>query len=64
MVILFTVVTIKNRRSGESMSGFIWRSAAKVCVNVHPIRRFRELWYNENEDSVHESCQHFTGHSV
>ena len=43
MVILFTVATIKNRRRGESMSGFIWRSTAKVCVKIRPIRRFREL---------------------
>ena len=43
MVILFTVMTIKNRHSGESMSGFIWRRTAKVCVKIRPIRRFREL---------------------
>ena len=43
MVILFTVVTIKNRRRGESMSGIIWRRTAKDCIKIRPIRRFREL---------------------
>ena len=46
MVISFTVVTIKNRRRGESKPGFIWRSTAKVCVKIRPIRRFRELCNN------------------
>ena len=39
-----TIVTIKNRRRGESKPGFIWRTTAKVCVKIRPIRRFRELW--------------------
>ena len=48
MVITFTVVTVKNRRRGESMSGFIWRRTAKVCVKIRPIRRFRELCIFKN----------------
>ena len=43
MVIFITVVTIKNRRTGESKPGFIWRSTAKVCVKIRPIRRFRDI---------------------
>ena len=61
MVILFTVVTIKNRRRIESKPGFIWRTTAKVGVKLRPVRRFRELCnFSRTQDTLFPICKNIT----